>query len=220
MGRPTKALIEYDRVIKEALRIVHIDGEDGLSMRTLAKRIGVNPASIYHHFKNKEEIVEAVCEYIAAKVRPTQIIADTWEETLLRLAEFYRLQTVAYPNASRLMFDHSQGVTRSRYHSLYEEVLESLSAAGFSLEKALIALIGIEVIASGSALAEITMHNKIDFGMISEEDFPLLSNVTKKMHITARDSFIEVLQLFVDGLAAGLSKPQEKALPDRKRASR
>lgn len=49
-----------DRIIEAARDIVSEHGLDALSMRALGVRIGHSPGTIYHHFHDKEELLESV----------------------------------------------------------------------------------------------------------------------------------------------------------------
>jgi AcrR family transcriptional regulator len=51
-----------DRIVEAARDIVSEDGLDGLSMRALALRIGYSPATIYLHFRDKDELLRSVME--------------------------------------------------------------------------------------------------------------------------------------------------------------
>ena len=57
MGRPTHPLIVRERVFETALELIGRDGIDRFSMRALASALGVSAASLYHHFRDKEEIL-------------------------------------------------------------------------------------------------------------------------------------------------------------------
>ncbi len=49
-----------ERIVEAARDIVGEQGLDGLSMRALAVRIEHSPATIYHHFRDKEELLGSV----------------------------------------------------------------------------------------------------------------------------------------------------------------
>ena len=51
---------DKDTVADTALDIIAFDGIDRLTMSTLASRLGVNKASLYHWFPSKEEILEHI----------------------------------------------------------------------------------------------------------------------------------------------------------------
>lgn len=44
-------------IIDEAIKIIHDSGYQSLSIRELAKRVGISEPAIYRHFLNKEDIV-------------------------------------------------------------------------------------------------------------------------------------------------------------------
>lgn len=58
MTSTTKTLI-----FKEAARIFREKGYSGSSQRQLAERVGLQGASIYHHFPSKQDILYAIMEY-------------------------------------------------------------------------------------------------------------------------------------------------------------
>ena len=51
-------------LIEEGIRMINTSGEDSLSMRKLAEKCGVSMAAPYAHFKNKEEMINAIKKYV------------------------------------------------------------------------------------------------------------------------------------------------------------
>ncbi|MCR5063020.1 MAG: TetR/AcrR family transcriptional regulator [Treponema sp.] len=51
-------------LIEESIKIINTSGEDSLSMRKLAEKCGVSMAAPYAHFKNKEEMINAIKKYV------------------------------------------------------------------------------------------------------------------------------------------------------------
>ncbi len=51
-------------LIEESIKMINTSGEESLSMRKLAERCGVSMAAPYAHFKNKEEMINAIKEYV------------------------------------------------------------------------------------------------------------------------------------------------------------
>ncbi|HUG42502.1 MAG TPA: TetR/AcrR family transcriptional regulator [Longimicrobiales bacterium] len=60
-----------ERIVEAARDIVGEHGLDALSMRALAVRIGYSPATIYLHFKDKDEILRGVMEEGFKRLRMT-----------------------------------------------------------------------------------------------------------------------------------------------------
>ena len=51
-------------LIEESIKMINTSGEESLSMRKLAERCGVSMAAPYAHFKNKEEMINAIKKYV------------------------------------------------------------------------------------------------------------------------------------------------------------
>ena len=51
-----------ERILKEAVIIFSNKGYEGASMEEIAKKISINKATIYHHFKGKKEILDTIIE--------------------------------------------------------------------------------------------------------------------------------------------------------------
>lgn len=69
IGRPTA-----DRILDSAEALFAARGFAGTSVRDIANAVGLNPASLYNHFANKEALYEAVLE---RGIRP---LVDALEE--------------------------------------------------------------------------------------------------------------------------------------------
>ena len=57
-------------VVDTALELLRESGLPGMSMRTLASRIGVQPSALYWHVPSKQVLLTAVAERILATMRP------------------------------------------------------------------------------------------------------------------------------------------------------
>ena len=51
-------------LIEEGIKMINTSGEESLSMRKLAEKCGVSMAAPYAHFKNKEEMINAIKKYV------------------------------------------------------------------------------------------------------------------------------------------------------------
>ncbi|WP_062525232.1 TetR/AcrR family transcriptional regulator [Demequina rhizosphaerae] len=59
-----------ERVLDEAVALADEAGLDGLSMRTLADRLGVVPMALYKHVRDKEALLDGMVETVLAEVPP------------------------------------------------------------------------------------------------------------------------------------------------------
>lgn len=82
--RPKVPLIAERQVCETALRMIDEDGIDNFSVRRLAAEIGVNAASFYHHFDNKEAILAGAAQLALAEVRTPGSPSEDWQVWFLR----------------------------------------------------------------------------------------------------------------------------------------
>ena len=52
----------HNSILKAASAVFAREGIDGVSMRQIAKEIGVSPTALYRHFASKNTLVQAACE--------------------------------------------------------------------------------------------------------------------------------------------------------------
>jgi Transcriptional regulator len=87
VARPKEALISREAVLDVALEIMKTEGIDALSIRRIAKELGVNGASLYHHFKNKGDIINGAAELALMRTPlhplPPSATPHSWEESFL-----------------------------------------------------------------------------------------------------------------------------------------
>ncbi len=78
--------LSRDDVLQGALALLDEVGLDALTMRSLARKLGVQPGAIYWHFKNKQDLLDAMADEFVAGVLDTPL-KGRWDE---QLAEFAR----------------------------------------------------------------------------------------------------------------------------------
>ena len=104
MPRPKVPLISKRKTLEAALRIIDAEGLESLSVRRLAIELNVNGASLYHHFKNKEEILVGAANLALEDVRtPASAGNEDWRIWLLRNGDRLRLALVDHPDLIPIM---------------------------------------------------------------------------------------------------------------------
>jgi AcrR family transcriptional regulator len=147
-----------ERVVAEALTVIGADGVDTLSMRALATRLGVVPAALYRHVRNKEQLHDLVLDGVLAEVDCEVDHALAWTERVKVLA--HRLRTVLenHPGIAGLL------KTRDPLgpHSLAvaEAFLASLNAASLPVREIGLAFFLIYDYTLGFALSTATSVNE------------------------------------------------------------
>jgi AcrR family transcriptional regulator len=51
-----------ERIAEAALRLLEREGENAVSMRRVAQAVGITPMAIYHHFPNREALLNSVVD--------------------------------------------------------------------------------------------------------------------------------------------------------------
>jgi AcrR family transcriptional regulator len=73
--------LNREKVLDAALELASEEGVDGLSMRKLAKKLGVEAMSLYNHVANKTDILDGIAERVYAGIeRPDPSLP--WPERL------------------------------------------------------------------------------------------------------------------------------------------
>jgi AcrR family transcriptional regulator len=112
-------------MIEAALRAVEREGVEALSLRAVARSLGVSPRAPYRHFATKEELLAAVAvEGIGlARAFTEERLAAVGDEPLARLrvvVEAYILFAARHPAAFKIMY--------APYAMVHEEAPELLRA--------------------------------------------------------------------------------------------
>jgi AcrR family transcriptional regulator len=111
------------------LRIADKEGLVALSMRKLAKELGVEAMSLYHHVKNKDEILDGLLEVVVSEIEVPTLGGD-WREAMRRRARSAHKVLTAHPWATMLLMSRiSIGPAMMRY---IDATLGCLREAGFS----------------------------------------------------------------------------------------
>jgi AcrR family transcriptional regulator len=131
-GRPP-SLSEYD-VVAAGLRLTRRVGLANVSMRALARELGVPPMTIYNYVPSKEALHDLVVNHILREIRIPGVERGTWEERLRQLLRDARGVFAEHPGVSSQLGDG--GTTEAV--RLAEGVLDILVDGGFTSEAAVL----------------------------------------------------------------------------------
>jgi AcrR family transcriptional regulator len=131
-GRPPS--LDEERIVGAALGLVRSVGIDGVSMRALAKELGVPPMTIYHYVPSKDALRDLLVDHILRAISIPGPAEGTWEERLRTLERNVRLVLVAHPGLSGQLHDGAS----AEAIRLAEGVLSILADGGFSPEAAVL----------------------------------------------------------------------------------
>lgn len=103
-GRPhrEKAPASREQILTTALELLDTGGVEAFTMRALADRLQVNPMTIYHHFGDRDGLIDALSEHVYAEVSAPATGRIHDRIRLLLLA--YHDRVLSHPGLTLLIF--------------------------------------------------------------------------------------------------------------------
>ena len=202
-----------ERVLTAAVALADVRGADELSMRNVAKALGVEAMSLYHHVANKSDLLDGMIDLVFSEIEPPSTEGE-WKAELRKRAISTRAALARHRWAIGEMegrTDH--GAANLRLHNA---VLGCLRTAGFSLEMTVHAYSVQDAYIYGFALQESDMSSETpqDFAAEAQrqmleyesvlDDYPYLvevvgGHVAKEGYDYERE-FLFGLDVILDGL--------------------
>jgi TetR/AcrR family tetracycline transcriptional repressor len=149
MARPRIPLISRRKALEAALEIIDGEGLKALSIRRLGELMNVNGASLYHHFKDKDEILVGVTQLALADVTAPRSDSDNWRVWLPLNAYRTRQALIAHPELIPLML---RRIPLGIGHQEVEASVARLRAEGVEMSVIAPLMESFELLAISSAL--------------------------------------------------------------------
>ncbi|GAB2801652.1 TetR/AcrR family transcriptional regulator C-terminal domain-containing protein [Actinoallomurus bryophytorum] len=199
--------LDRETVLDTALRLIDEVGLDGLSLRRLAKELGVQAPALYWHFASKQDLLDHLAAAAVERAdrgssgRPEP--GQSWDEWLAEGMRIRRRTMLAHRDGARLAAGN-----RPTADSLprIERTLSVLVEAGFDPQDAVRAIIVLGHYVSGFALDEQADPEREDDAppALDPGELPLLA--AGGAVALDRDTLFEYgLQRMLDGMRAQLS---------------
>ncbi|MFJ3957346.1 TetR/AcrR family transcriptional regulator [Arthrobacter sp. NPDC090010] len=150
VGRPIKAVLTHESIVKAALELVSGKGYDGLTMSAMAKKLGVSPSALYNHVTNKHEVLILIEDHLAAQVDVSAFDTKPWKEAVSDWAWSYR-QVFAQHTPLIPIVAVLPVTDAPRTLAMYEAVSAGFRRAGFPQERIVPAIVALESFIFGSA---------------------------------------------------------------------
>jgi TetR/AcrR family tetracycline transcriptional repressor len=94
--------IDRGKVVQGALDILDEEGIDGLTMRALAKKLKIQAPSLYWHFSNKQDLVDALADALMEPVGRKVDVKASWQSVFTNLAHEIRRALLARRDGGRV----------------------------------------------------------------------------------------------------------------------
>ena len=152
-----RAPLSKERVLRAAVELADAEGLDGLSMRRLAKELGVEAMSLYNHVANKDEILAGMLEVVVGEIElPSD--QDDWKVAMRRSAISTRDALRRHSWASSVWMSSQSGGPAQLRRT--DWMLRTLREAGLPLDLVYHALHILEAYALGATV----QHQSFPYG--------------------------------------------------------
>ena len=127
--RPGRRLpLSRERVLRAAIKLADEGGIEALTMRKLAKELGVEAMSLYNHVANKGDVLDGIVDTALGEIVLPTGEAD-WKTAIRDIAISAHETLLRHPWASGLWMGQKPGPARLRYG---DSLLGCFRNAGFS----------------------------------------------------------------------------------------
>jgi AcrR family transcriptional regulator len=151
---PRRPGLSRDLITDVALALADASGVESLSMRALAKALGVEAMSLYNHIRNKDDLLDALVDTVVGRIALPGTGND-WQGELRRRAHSMRTVFLAHPWAPPLIVGRIN--VGPNMLTLNEATLGCLHEAGFSYVQADHAMNALDSLIYGFHLLERSM---------------------------------------------------------------
>jgi AcrR family transcriptional regulator len=152
-----RAPLNRERVLRAAVALADERGAEELTMRKLAKALGVEAMSLYNHVASKTDLLDGMVDIVFGEIDPPAATGD-WKAELRKRA----VSTRAALNRHRWAIGEMEGRTTHGPNNLrlHDAVLGCLRAAGFSVEMTVRAMSVQDAYIYGFALQQSDMSSE------------------------------------------------------------
>jgi len=129
-SREGREPLTREKIVEKAVELIDADGVEGLSMRRLGDALGIEAMSLYHHFPNKDAILDGVVDRIIQETGPALPLESADWKTLMRSGPAAVERALAvHPKAGGLFIGRQYSTAESL--RMLEAPLSILQSAGF-----------------------------------------------------------------------------------------
>jgi len=195
-------------VARAALAVIDRDGLEGLSMRTVARELGMGTMSAYRYVSDRQELERLVVDLVLDGVDLDVPNDAPWTRRIALLAEGARSAAAAHPAVIPLLLVHRQSAPSSWRWG--EALLGALTEGGFDGPRRVIAFRCLLAYVIGALQAEslgpLAGPGTAELAALPPAEYPLLADTAAHAGgIGPEQEFGQGLAIILAGLSAALS---------------
>lgn len=164
---PKRTPLNRERLLRAAIALADERGAEELTMRKLAKELGVEAMSLYNHVANKDDLLDGMIDIVFSEIEAPAAGGD-WKAELRKRAVSTRDALNRHPWAIGEM--EGRGNHGPSNLHLHNAVLGCLRGAGFSIEMTVHAMSVQDAYIYGFALQQSDMSPETpeDFAAVAQ----------------------------------------------------
>jgi AcrR family transcriptional regulator len=101
--RPAKAPLSEEAVVDAALAVAKKEGLAAVTMRRVAAELDTGPASLYVYVRNRDELLRAMLDRVAAGIPLVEPDPKRWREQLYDLLDAFRVALEEHPGLATVL---------------------------------------------------------------------------------------------------------------------
>ena len=213
MATKTRERLTRARVIDAALRVLDAEGLEAVSMRRVAREVGVEAMSLYNHVEDKDDLLDGIVARILLEFPvPASDPGRDWADYGRAVANGWRAVLMAHPHALPLLGSRPPASDDPNVLLPIETALRALRESGLSEKDAVTAfhaiggyIFGFVMMETGQALGIPGADHKLS-GItvdVSAEHLPCLTACMPYLiGCDFDEQFAFGLDLMIEGLRA------------------
>jgi AcrR family transcriptional regulator len=218
-GGHTPERLDRARILTAAWQIVAQQGLEALTMRRIGKELGVDPTAVYRHFRNKQEILTCLAEWIFDN-EPEYDPQASWQEQFRIWVAHSFARYHAHPDLGLLLARQEDDL--KPLVDLREALMGLLvNRAGLTLADAVMMEHMIETHVVGSGLffavsgfpeeaADYGDRMRRAFTLLSADEYPLVTAATPLLFPDPKEVFDHMTELLIEAVERmGQATPKE-----------
>lgn len=190
--------LSRQRIFEAALTIADRDGEQAVTMRGVARELGVEAMSLYHHVSDRDDLLDGLAETMVRSGLPAPPQGISARTILTEFARGIRATAHAHPDAFHLV--GLRPLRSPEAANAITKLLLALGSAGMTPDLAVNSYRVIAAFARGFALSEIA---GLTFGPDVHTPLPpALEPYTAALRRNNHEMFEAGLAAVINGLSA------------------
>lgn len=209
--------LSREKVLRAAVAMADEAGGGVPSTRRLAERLGVRAMALYHHFRNKDELLDGMVDLVYAEVEFPAEGLD-WPTAMRRRGVSLREALLRHRWALGLMDSRSTPAPFTMRH--HDAVIGCLRAGGFSIAGAAHAFSAIDSYIYGFVLQELALpfESAAELEDVAEsimesmsgDEFPHLTEMIVEHALKPGYAYADEFDIGLDLVIDGLQRHRER----------